>query len=93
MMKVFKILIALINISVPILLFNILIIVDFLINGSGMQSTIIYEKYRYVWLTFYIILAILHLLLLLKKLKIHLYLKTLILLLTTVLYIYYLFKF
>lgn len=67
-MKTLKnILFIVINLTFPFLLVNLLILIDFLINGSGIESEINYQKYKFVWISILILSCLIQLFTLYKS--------------------------
>ena len=58
-----------INLLLPYLLVNLLMLVDFLENGSGIQSERDYEKNKWIWISVFVLFGITHLFLFLKYFK------------------------
>lgn len=63
------ILLICLNLALPYLLINLLMIIDFSISGSGMQSEANYEKYKFIWLSVFILCGLLQLFLVYKYFK------------------------
>ena len=59
------------NMVFPYLLVNLLIFIDFYINGSGTQSEVNYEKYKFIWITIFILSGAIQLLFVNKYLKLN----------------------
>ena len=57
------------NLAFPFLLINLLIIMDFFINGSGMQSENDYERNKWFWIGAFTLSGLLHLFLFQKYFK------------------------
>lgn len=71
-----KIFLGILSLVVPVALFNLLILVEYLRNGSGIASTAIYEKYQLYWMISYFLMGLIHAVMLFKYLKeIHLGIK------------------
>jgi hypothetical protein len=82
-----------INLALPYLLVNLLMIIDFSVNGSGMQSEANYEKYKFIWVSVFIICGLLQLFLIFKYLKFNEKVKYILLTLVFLIYCYTCYKY
>ena len=76
------------NIITPFLLINLLMVVDFFVNGSGIQSTINYEKYKFIWIGFYSLGYIIQLIIVFRYASFNFLYKLLLSLIINILYLY-----
>ncbi len=52
-----KILITVLNLISPFFIYFILLLIDFFLNGSSIQSSIINDSRKYLWIILYLIFA------------------------------------
>lgn len=60
------ILLTSLNLVLPYLIINLLMIIDFFISGSGMGSEANYEKYKFIWISVFALFGLLQLFLVYK---------------------------
>ncbi len=71
-MSILKIILCVIlNMVFPFLFINLLMFIDFFINGSGMQSEVNYEKYKFIWIAVFIFPGVVQLFFVDKCLKLN----------------------
>jgi hypothetical protein len=63
--------IVLLNLIFPFILYYSIELVDFLSNGSSLQSAIIYQNKKYLWIIFYFIIFLVQSILIIKFIKIN----------------------
>lgn len=81
------------NLMLPILFYFLFVFIDFLSNGSGAQSVIIYENNKLLWISVYLILAFIQNGLIFKYMDISSRYKYFLLASISIIYLYLVYKY
>jgi hypothetical protein len=81
--------IVLLNLIFPFILYYCIKLVDFLSNGSSIQSKIIYQNKKYLWIIFYFIIFLIQSILIFKFTKINFKYKYILIIILLIVYLYF----
>jgi hypothetical protein len=81
--------IVLLNLIFPFILYYSIELVDFLSNGSSIQSNIIYQNKKYLWIIFYFIIFLIQSILIIKFIKINFKYNYILVIILLIIYLYF----
>ena len=81
--------IVLLNLIFPFILYYSIKLVDFLSNGSSIQSNIIYQNKKYLGIIFYFIIFLIQSILIFKFTKINFKYKYILIIILLIVYLYF----